>query len=105
MHEGSLKAKVDRDELSTEVASHNVSLKLSEQSIYDLALQKQALQRAIENAEELLWPGESDKLTGILHLIDGIQDNLVDKLGVKEEIVFPLSEEEGEFEVKEPKGD
>lgn len=103
-----MKAKVDRDKLSTDLVEFDLTIKMSDRAIYDLSVQKQALLRAIENADEDLFPDESDKLTGILHLIDHIQDHLVDKNRVDEEIVFPLVEEsededgKGKFDVKEP---
>lgn len=99
-----MKAKVDRDKLSTELQTYKVPVAMSDQSLYDLALQKLALQRAIENADEDLFPGESDKLTGILHLIDHIQDDIANRPWKDEKIVFPLSED-GEYEVKEPTED
>lgn len=55
--------------------------------------QKQVLLAAISHVGEGVI---ADNLTGILHLIDAIQDYAVDGLGIKEDTVFNLEEEEKE---------
>jgi hypothetical protein len=78
---------------------------MSEQSLYDLALQSQAIDRAIQTAT----PRDANYLNGILNLLDSIRDQVCDHReadGDPGEVVFPFIEDEDShgdtFEVKEP---
>lgn len=50
--------------------------------------QKQTLLKVINRAKAYRYTQEEEDLTGILHLIDGLQDNAVDVDGVDPKQVF-----------------
>lgn len=99
-----MKAKVDRNKLSTDLKDYSVVLTLSDQALYDLGLQSMALNRAIQEVNPVTNPHDADLLGGILNALDAIRDQLADKDGVDEKIVFPFSEEEeaATHEIKYP---
>lgn len=50
--------------------------------------------RTDSNGNPLVSPKDYEALEGIINLIDNIQDEAVEQLGLKEEDVFNLSKEE-----------
>jgi hypothetical protein len=88
--------RIDPKKLKTETMKHRITVEMSALSTFYLAIQKQALVRAIENAQA----ADAERLTGILHLIDGVQDELA-KGGYTEVCVFPITQDEKQAELKE----
>lgn len=87
--------RIDPKKLKEETMDCRLTIQMSARSTFYLAVQKQALLRAIENAQ----PDDAERLTGILHLIDGVQDGLTKSF--KEVAVFPITQDEKEAELKE----
>lgn len=99
-----MKARVDRDKLSTELKKYTVDLHESDQALYDLGLQSMALNRALYNTED---KQDAHLLDGLLNMLDSVRDQIAEQLaaqGGDDDCVFPFSEEDERaiYEVKYP---
>lgn len=82
-----MNTKINRSKCKKTVKDVNISIKMSEQAFYDLAIQKYTLIKLVVNAS--LEAKESEHLVGIMNLIDSIQDQAVEQ-GWNEKVVFPI---------------
>lgn len=82
-----MKTKIKREDLSTTITDIPVTLRMSEQAFFDLAVQKQTLTKLIDDSKSLQ---ETEQLVGLRHLIDHIQDEAVGRYGYQEEVIFPF---------------
>ena len=82
--------KVNREELSDHVEPCTIMIFMSEQSVFDLAVQKIVLLEKIQGATE----EDAEALTGLLHLLDHVQDKLVQTKIFTEDNMFPYKTEE-----------
>lgn len=86
-----MKMKINLEQCTRKIKNLEVSLEMSEQSMYDLAVQKNTL---VSIQSRLKDDEEFEMIDGLLSLLDSIQNQAVEKGIFREEVVFPYTVEE-----------
>lgn len=76
--------KILRSKCKKTVQDVNITIQMSEQAFWDLAMQKHTLVKLAAKETK-----ESEHIDGIINLIDAIQDQAVEQ-GWNEKVVFPI---------------
>ena len=90
-----IKMKSPEEVLQEHIKRGEAALHFFESTDFEkLSVQKQAVIEMIEGCENGEQWENVDRLTGILHLLDAMQDCAVDHLGFQIQTVFPGMEDE-----------
>lgn len=78
--------RIKKSECSEKLININIGITMSESSMYVLAQQKQTLLKLAHTATKI----QEDHLTGLIHLIDHIQDEMEKSGAFREKCIFPF---------------